>query len=83
MLTEQVNPTDRIEILSDGSLQIRETTIILRDGVPVSSPIYRRYVLAPGSDLSSKDGRIAAVAGLVWTDDVVKAYIAAQAVEVV
>jgi hypothetical protein len=83
MLTEQVNPIDRVEVLADGSLQIREATIILRDGVADSSfsPSYRRYVLHPGADLAAADARIAAVAGAVWTAEIVAAYSEVQAAQ--
>jgi hypothetical protein len=83
MLTEQVNPIDRVEVLADGSLQIREATIILRDEVAdfSFSPSYRRYVLHPGADLSAVDERIAAVAGAVWTAEIVAAYSEVQAAQ--
>jgi hypothetical protein len=83
MLTEQVNPIDRVEVLADGSLQIREATNILRDGVvdPTFPPKYHRYVLHPGADLSAADTRVAAVAGAVWTAEIVAAYNEAQAAQ--
>jgi len=83
MLTEQVSPADRIEVLPDGSLQIRETTNILRDGGvdPTFPPKYHRYVLRPGDDLSAVDPRIAAVAGAVWTAEIVAAYNEVQAAQ--
>jgi hypothetical protein len=76
MLTEQTNPTDRIEVLPDGSLQIREATAVLRDGVvdPEFPPRYHRYVLHPGDDVSERDARIAAIAAAVWTDEVINSF---------
>lgn len=68
-LTEQIIPVDRIEVLQGGSIQVREATVILRDGVhdPSMPPRYHRYVLMPGDDLKDKDPQIVAVAKAVWT----------------
>ena len=71
--TEEREPADRIEVLKDGSLQIRERTSILRNGIEIAKD-YRRYVLHPGDDLSVCAGRIVAVAKSVWTDDVIAAW---------
>jgi hypothetical protein len=77
-LTEQRIPDDRIEILNDGSLQIREATVLLRDGVVDTSfpPKYHRYVLHPGDDLTDKGDRIVSVANSVWTPEVIAAFAA-------
>ena len=79
-LEEKVIAADRIEILEDGSLQIREATIILRDGEPDPTypAKYHRYVLHPGDDLSGRDARIAAVAEAAWTPEVIAAWQAAR-----
>lgn len=76
MLTEQTISNDRIEVTADGSLQIREATVIMRDGaLDENYPAkYHRYVLRPGDDLTGKDGRIVAVANSVWTPEVIEAY---------
>jgi hypothetical protein len=70
MLEELVIPDDQIEVLRDGSLQVRVATLILRDGVPDDSyaPRYHRYVLHPGDDLEAQPSRVAAIAAAVWTE---------------
>lgn len=78
MLTEQTNPVDRIEVLPDGSLQVREATVILRDGVPITSAAFNRYVLRPGDAAAGKDPRIVAIASAVWTPEVIAARQAAD-----
>ena len=40
---------------------------------------FHRKVLAPGDDVSGEDAKVQAVANAVWTDEVVAAYVAAQA----
>jgi len=75
-IEERTIPADRIEVAADGSLQIREATIILRDGEPEPGypPRYRRYVLHPGDDLAGKDRRIVAIAHAAWTPEVIAAW---------
>lgn len=81
MLEEITVPFDQITINADGTISVREATIILRDGVRDESipARYHRYVLAPGEATDGKPERIAAVAATVWTGDVVKAYADKQA----
>ncbi len=80
MLEEVTIPYDQITINADGTINVREATVILRDGVrdPDLPPRYRRYVLAPGDVTDGKHERIAAVAATVWTPDVVEAHAEAQ-----
>lgn len=78
----RVRVTDKIEILQDGSIQVRWADYITEDGVIISSPIYTRVALGPGDDISKiTDQRILDVVALIWTPDVIKDYkdkIAAQ-----
>lgn len=80
-LTEQIIPDDSIVLNSDGSLEIREATFIVRDGVIDRSfaTKYNRYVLHPGDSLDGKSARIVALVNAAWTPEVVAAYRAAQA----
>lgn len=80
-ISEQVDVTDRIEVLANGVIQVREATRVMRDGVIdlKYAPQWHRYVLSPGDDLTGKDPRIVAIAQATWTPDVVSAWQAAQA----
>jgi hypothetical protein len=82
-LDEITLPADRIEVLADGTIQVREATVILRNGKrdPAIPPRYHRYVLHPGANLAGRDDRIAAVASAVWTGDVVAAWQAGAAAD--
>lgn len=64
---------DQIEIIRDGSLQIRRANLIMEDGVEIAKT-YHRNVLHPGDDLGGQDGKITAVADAVWTPKVIKEY---------
>jgi hypothetical protein len=63
---------DKIEILGDGRLQVREATVIDRDGVEVSRRNHR-YVLDPAVDQvdAITDPRLRSIAELLWTEEVV------------
>lgn len=66
--------TRQIEVLPDGTIQIRDATVVLEDGVQFGSPTYHRHVLAPGDSLENEDDRTKAIASAVWTKDVLDAY---------
>jgi hypothetical protein len=64
---------DKIEVLENGTLQVRTATRVLEDGEVLSSS-FHRHTLAPGSDTSSEDAKVVAIATATWTTDVVTAY---------
>lgn len=76
MYTEQI-VIDRIEILEDGQIQVRQATKVLKDGIEIAKT-YHRHVIAPGDDTSKEDVRVKAVADAVWTDTVKKTYLKAK-----
>ena len=80
-LTKQT-VTDKIEVLENGTLQVRSATRVLEDGEVLSSS-FHRHVLAPGEDTSNEDAKVVSIATATWTTEVVTAYndIAAQAGE--
>jgi hypothetical protein len=72
----------KIEILSDGQIQVRRDTVIEEDGVELSRR-YARFVLEPSSDTSGiPDNRVQRVGQVVWTPAVVAAYAAAKSARV-
>ncbi len=85
-LTEE-KLNDKIEIVNRWNLQIREATIIKRDGVEISRTFHRK-VLTPGTlkggdgadkntlvetDLSKEDADVKAIAESAWGIGTVKA----------
>ena len=78
MSLEKVTSVDLIEVIENGSSQVRTKTAIKEDGVEISSKFARR-VVAPGDDYSQEDDRVQAICAATHTADVVAAYIAAQA----
>ena len=50
---------DKIEIIENGSVQVRTATRIVEDG-NVLSTSYQRHVIVPGQDYSQEDARVQA-----------------------
>ena len=55
------------------NLQVRRADIVEKDGVEVGRT-YHRHVCNPGDDVSSDCAEVQAIAGALWTDEVVAAY---------
>lgn len=77
MALEKIEVVDRIEVIEDGSVQVRTKTAIKEDGVEISSK-FHRHVVAPGADYGGEDARVRAICAATHTPDVVAAYKAAQ-----
>jgi len=70
---EKVVVIDKVEILESGHIQVRQATKIMEDNVELART-FHRHVLSPGDLLEGQDPKVQAVATVVWTDEVVKAY---------
>ena len=71
-LTER-KEIDQITVLVDGQLQVREATVIEKDGVEISRT-FHRHVVAPGDDLDREDARVKKIAEVEHTSAVITAY---------
>jgi len=78
MALEKIKIVDRIEVLENGSVQVRTKTSIMEDGKQISGN-FHRHVVAPGDDYSGEDARVKAVCAATHTPEVIAAYQAAQA----
>jgi len=65
--------TDKVEVVENGSVQVRTATRVLENGVVLSSS-FHRHVLAPGDDLTNEDPRVTAIAKATWTAKVIADY---------
>lgn len=77
MALEKEIKIDKIEIVENGIIQVRQITRILEDGNELSAS-YHRWSLTPGQDVSDQEDRVQAIAAATWTDDVIAAYEAQQ-----
>jgi hypothetical protein len=71
-LTEKIE-IDRIEIVQDWIIQVRQATTIERDGVFVSRT-FHRWVLNPDSDISNQEQKVKDICNAAWTPEVRSAY---------
>ena len=82
MALEKITSIDLIEVVENGTLQVRAKTVIMEDGKQISSA-FQRHVVMPGDDYSAEDAKVQAICGVVHTAGVIAAYqanIAAQGV---
>ena len=77
-MLEKVVSVDLIEVIENGSIQVRTKTAIMEDGKQISGT-FHRHVVAPGADVSGEDAKVQAIAAAVHTVEVIAAYVAAQA----
>jgi len=71
-LTENTN-IDQIEIVGGWNIQVRQATVIERDGQFVSRT-FHRWVLTPDSDISDQEQKVQDIANAAWTPEVRQAY---------
>jgi hypothetical protein len=77
MALEKVTSVDLIEVVENGSIQVRTKTAIKEDGVEISSK-FHRHVVVPGADVSGEDAKVQAICAALHTAEVVEAYRLAQ-----
>jgi len=76
-LTKEVI-VDKVEVLENGTVQVRTATRVLEDGVVLSSS-YHRHVCMPDHDCCDEDAKVAAICAAVHTPEVKAAYAAQMA----
>ena len=79
-MLEKVISVDLIEVVENGSIQVRTKTAILEDGKQISGS-FHRHVVAPGDDVSGEDAKVQAIAASIHTAELIAAYQAAQSVK--
>ena len=76
-LTERTE-INAIEVVYDWNIQVRQATIIERDGEFVSRT-FHRWVLTPDMDISDQEQKVQDIANVAWTPEIISAYEAEQA----
>jgi hypothetical protein len=77
MALEKQISIDKIEVVENGIIQVRQITRIIEDGVELSNS-FHRWSLTPNQDVSNENDRVKAIANAVWTPEVIAAYNAQQ-----
>ena len=78
MTLASTNTIDKIEILENGVIQVRQAQVITDSGNEIARN-FSRWVLSPGEDVSTQDPKVKAIATAIWTEAVVSAYVASVA----
>jgi hypothetical protein len=73
MALTETTKVDLIEVVENGSIQIRTTTIIEKDETEISRT-FHRHVKHPGEDVSTEDSKVQAIANAIWTEEVIANY---------
>jgi hypothetical protein len=73
MALTETTKVDLIEVVENGSIQIRTATIIEKDETEISRT-FHRHVKHPGEDITNEDPKVQAIANAVWTEEVIAAY---------
>jgi hypothetical protein len=76
-LTENKN-IDQIEIVGDWYVQVRQATVVERDGQFVART-FHRWVLTPDMDISNQEQKVKDICNAAWTEEVKSAYEAFKA----
>jgi hypothetical protein len=72
-MLEKIVTVDLIEVVENGSIQVRTKTAIKEDGIEISSK-FHRHVVVPGDDYSAEDAKVQAIAASIHTPEVIAAY---------
>jgi hypothetical protein len=64
---------DKIEVIENGTVLVREVTRIMEDGKELSKQ-YHRSSFAPADDVSGQPANVQAIASAAWTPEVIAAY---------
>ena len=71
-LTKEV-VIDKIEIVENGTVQVRQATRIMEDGVQLSQS-FHRWTIAPGQDYSDQPDNVKAICQATHTPAVIAAH---------
>lgn len=76
-LTEKIE-IDQIEIVADWNVQVRQATIIEKNGEQISRT-FHRWILTPDMDISDQEQKVQDIANAAWTPEVKANYEAFKA----
>jgi len=77
MSLEKEIKIDQIEIVENGTVQVRQATIITDNGNQISRT-YHRWCIAPGEDYSAQEQQVQDICKVSHTPEVIAAYKAQQ-----
>jgi hypothetical protein len=78
-MLEKNTVIDKIEIVENGTVQVRQATIITENDSQVSRT-FHRWCIAPGEDYSTQEQQVQDICKVAHTPEVIAAYQAQQEV---
>ena len=81
MSLTKIDEIEQIDVVANGSVQVRIKTAILENGKEISNS-YSRTIIAPGDNFDQESDRVRAICAAVHTPEVILAYQASQEAEV-
>ena len=76
-MLEEKTVLDQIEVLSNGTLQVRHATLILKDGVEIAKT-YHRGCVCPGENVENQEEEVRKIANAIWTPEKIANFKAEQ-----
>jgi hypothetical protein len=73
MSLDKQTKIDRVEVVENGTVQVREATIITEDGNQISRT-FHRWCIAPGEDYSEQEQQVQDICKVTHTLEVIAAY---------
>jgi len=73
MSLEKEIKIDKVEIVENGTVQVRQATIITEDGNQISRT-FHRWCITPSQDYSDQDDKVKAICQVTHTPEVIAAY---------
>ena len=74
MALEKVIEVDKIEVVGEYSIQVRQATKVMDDGVQIGSESYHRHVVHPNSDWSNEDAKVKKICDALFDADCKEAW---------
>jgi hypothetical protein len=73
MSLDKQTKIDRVEIVENGIVQVRQATIITEDGKQISRT-FHRWCITPGEDCSTQEQQVQDICKVTHTPEVIAAY---------
>jgi hypothetical protein len=73
MSLQKIVNVDQVEVVENGSVQVRTAIKIFENGKEINRT-FHRHVVMPGDDYSGEDTRVQAICAAVHTPEVIAAY---------
>jgi len=64
---------DQIEVVENGTVQVRQATIITENGNQISRT-FHRWCIVPGQDYSTQEQKVKDICKVAHTEEVINAY---------